>query len=604
MFALCAVANTRRMPSGDTKKQESEVRRQKLQRVNEMVQNLLEQMRSDNPPDPIRFLSQQLESPGFERTASADDFTESEKPASCPDELCQAPLTIVVLGASGDLAKKKTFPALFALYRNGLLPPGVAIVGYARSALTVSELQERVVPYLPKQLSADVKSFFNHVTYVEGQYDKVEDFKKLDAHIAERESNSKCTKAGGNRVFYLALPPTAFVDACKGIKEGAMSHEGWTRVVVEKPFGSDTASSNQLAADLRKLLKEEQLFRIDHYLGKEMVQNIVTLRFANHVFSALWSNHHIRNVQITFKETIGTEGRGGYFDKFGIIRDVMQNHLTQILALITMEKPKSLDGESIRDEKVAVLKCVEPVAVENCVIGQYTAPPDGSEPGYLEDKTVPKGSKCPTFAAMTLFVRNDRWDGVPFIMKAGKALNEKVVVIRIQFKDEILPFGDQTSRNELVIRAQPDEAMYLKIMTKAPGLGKELTATELDLTYKERFSSVRLPDAYESLINEVIVGNPTNFVRSDELEAAWNIFTPLLHKIDAGELEPTPYPMGSRGPPAADEMAKAAGFVRNHDYKWQKQSSKPDEKADDRQRHEERKKGQDQALKDRTDGKK
>merc|ERR1711991_1250571 len=233
-----------------------------------------------------------------------------------------------------------------------------------------------------------------------------------------------------------------------------------------------------------------------------------------------------------------------------------------------MEKPRSLDGEHIRDKKVAALRCVAPIELENCVLGQYTAKKDGSEPGYLDDPTVPKGSNCPTFASVAMFVNNDRWDGVPFIMKAGKALDRNEVVIRVQLRDEIRPFGDQTQRNELVIRAQPDEAMYLKIMTKAPGIGQDVTMTELDLTYKERFDDVRLPDAYESLINEVIRGNATNFVRSDELDAAWRIFTPLLHKIDNGELKPTPYAFGTRGPEAADALAKRMGYVRTQQYEW------------------------------------
>jgi glucose-6-phosphate 1-dehydrogenase len=577
-------------------------RREKLQRVNSMVTELLDQMRSDNPPDPIHFLTQRLNSDDFSNLSTDSPAESPEKGVPrYPKELDARPLTIIVLGASGDLAKKKTFPALFSLFRKGLLPPCTSIVGYARSELSMKELIERVSPNLPKHvLGNDKENFWSLVSYCSGNYDAVGDFKKLDEHIKEREKGvecaEKCTR-GGNRVFYLALPPSAFVDACKGISGGATPKDGWMRVVVEKPFGHDTESSHQLAKDLRALLQEEQLFRIDHYLGKEMVQNLVTLRFANHVFGAVWDRSHICNVQITFKETIGTEGRGGYFDKYGIIRDVMQNHLTQILALLTMEKPKSLDGEAIRDEKVAVLKAVRPVRLEDCVIGQYTAKPDGSEPGYLEDPGVPKGSNCPTFASMVLHVNNDRWAGVPFIMKAGKALNEKVVVIRIQFREEIQPFGDATTRNELVIRAQPDEAMYLKIMTKAPGLGKELTSTELDLTYKERFEAVSLPEAYESLINEVVIGNPTNFVRSDELDAAWQIFTPLLHRIDKGELKPIPYPMGSRGPEQADDLAAQYGFVRNTEYRWSKHKAKPDEKPDNEQRKQEKKVGQAQAAK-------
>eukprot|EP00672_Neobodo_designis_P018002 CAMPEP_0174846310 /NCGR_PEP_ID=MMETSP1114-20130205/12235_1 /TAXON_ID=312471 /ORGANISM="Neobodo designis, Strain CCAP 1951/1" /LENGTH=572 /DNA_ID=CAMNT_0016080573 /DNA_START=53 /DNA_END=1771 /DNA_ORIENTATION=- len=541
----------------------------RVDRVQLRMAELMERMKQDNPADPVNFLMQAMMSESF-----AMDVSSSVASPKYPKQLADRPLSIAVLGASGDLAKKKTFPALFTLFRNGHLPECTSIVGYARSKLSKEDLRERLTPYLPKDV--DHSKFFDILTYVDGPYDDVAGFKKLDEHLRDREQELgfKCGcsaddgKPGANRVFYLALPPTAFVDTCKGIKGGAMPQGGWTRIVVEKPFGHDTDSSLKLAEDLQRLFKEEQLYRIDHYLGKEMVQNLTTLRFANHVFGALWNNHHIKNVQITFKETIGTQGRGGYFDQFGIIRDVMQNHLTQILALVTMEKPRTLDGEHIRDEKVAALRCVRPVEVGDCVLGQYTAKPDGSVEGYLDDPTVPKGSRCPTFASMIMWVNNDRWDGVPFIMKAGKALDRKEVTIRIQFKDEILPFKEATQRNELVIRAQPDEAMYLKIATKAPGIGQDVTMTELDLTYKERFDDVRLPEAYESLINEVILGNTTNFVRSDELDAAWRIFTPLLHKIDAGELEPIPYPMGSRGPPAADELSARAGYVRTKAYEW------------------------------------
>ncbi|EPY29673.1 glucose-6-phosphate 1-dehydrogenase [Strigomonas culicis] len=351
---------------------------------------------------------------------------------------------------------------------------------------------------------------------------------------------------------------------------------GWVRVVIEKPFGRDTETSAQLSSQLEPLFNESQIFRIDHYLGKEMVQNLLTVRFANRIFSSLWNAQNIACIQITFKETIGTEGRGGYFDSFGIIRDVIQNHLTQILALVAMEKPQSLDAENIRDEKVAALRCISAVRVEDCVLGQYTASEDGSIPGYLEDPTVPKNSKCPTFAMIRLKIDNDRWDGIPFILKAGKALEDKHVGIRIQFKEETRPYGSAAQRNELVIRAQPSEAMYIKITNKVPGIMEDLRnthQTELDLTYRARYST-QLPDAYESLINEAVLGNSTNFVRKDELDAAWRIFTPLLHKIDKGEVSVIPYKAGSRGPKEADDFSAANGFKYNPEYTWAPPSNK------------------------------
>lgn len=704
--------------------------------VNDMLEKMREDIMRARPANPTEFISSML---AREKIV----FPEAE---SCklirdkyPPFLAAKPLTIVVFGASGDLAKKKTFPALFGLFCNGLLPRQnsdtgknvLTIVGFARSSYTQQEFHDHLRPLLEKSAPTykyHVKTFLSHVRYVQGEsYSCREGYRKLenvieyhesgrilpmndDAYGSIEQGSSGATPSeemaerrrsvkenggvvsdqgqglshqqSGNRLFYLALPPTAFIETCTAIKENLVgtfvvansngdgrprtagnggrgaagaeedgstdtksggddqegkaqrggeplrlaSKELWARVVVEKPFGHDTKSSNQLADALNALFTESQIFRIDHYLGKEMVQNIVSLRFANHVFSSVWSRHHIHSVQIVFKEKIGTEGRGGYFDKFGIIRDVIQNHLCQILALVGMEKPKTLSAEDVRDEKVALLRCVAPVDPKECVIGQYTAAPDGSMKGYKEDDGVPKDSKTPTFASMLLHINNDRWDGVPFIIKAGKAVEDKAVTVRIQFRDELRPFGtapeggmarcggfdaeeeDESprdpkippacvvgpNRNELVIRAQPDEAMYLKINTKNPGMGldedfstpttphphdgaknkngasgttKHLVLTELDLTYGKRYN-VRLPEAYESLVNEAILGNSTNFVRRDELDASWRIFTPLLHAIDKGMVPVREYAAGSRGPKEADELVDSIGFRRSRDYSY------------------------------------
>ncbi|CUE67103.1 Glucose-6-phosphate dehydrogenase, putative [Bodo saltans] len=534
--------------------------------VDRLLDSLRMSLLSARPANVVKFLQQELKTSTFQLQDAPPSDCHGIRPRY-PAEVGERPLSIVVFGATGDLAKKKTFPALFKLYTEGLLPANVNIIGYARSEVTdILAFRKKFIAYFPgKGKECHVDHFLARIAYVQGSYDDPADFAKLDAFLRNLEENTK-----GNRLYYLALPPTAFVGACTGISKAAMIPEeyGWVRVIVEKPFGRDLATSNELSHQLSQLLKEKQIFRIDHYLGKEMVQNIVTLRFANRAFAALWNANNIANVQITFKEKIGTEGRGGYFDNFGIIRDVIQNHLTQILALVAMEKPRSLSAEDIRDEKVEVLRCVEPVSLENCIIGQYTA--NEAMPGYLEDPTVPKGSNCPTFALMKLKINNDRWRNVPFYIKAGKALESKAVRIRIQFHEEVRPFLNRTQRNELVICAQPTEAMYMKITTKTPGLGKELIdthQTELDLTYHNRYA-VSLPDAYESLISEAVGGNSTNFVRSDELEAAWAIFTPLLHSIDKGEVKPLPYQAGSRGPAEADAML-AAEYRRNEGYQWE-----------------------------------
>jgi len=273
-------------------------------------------------------------------------------------------------------------------------------------------------------------------------------------------------------------------------------------------------------------------------------------------------------VQITFKEDIGTEGRGGYFDEFGIIRDVMQNHLIQILALVGMEPPVSLDAEDVRSEKVKLLRSVAPLVSQDLVIGQYTADKSGKNPGYLEDKTVPTGSITPTFAAASLHINNTRWKGTGFILKCGKALNERKAEVRIQFREPANGLFPSAAPNELVLRVQPGEAVYLKLISKKPGLNNDNTQVELDLSYKDRFNVGALPDAYERLILEVIRGDHNLFVRSDELEAAWKIFTPILHKLEKEKVKPELYEFGSRGPVSSDELAKAAGFIRTEGYEW------------------------------------
>lgn len=476
----------------------------------------------------------------------------------------ESTVSITVVGASGDLAKKKIFPALFALYYEGCLPKHFTVFGYARSKMTDAELRNMVSKTLTCRIDKrencgeKMDEFLKRCFYHSGHYDSEENFSALDKKLKEHEGGRV-----SNRLFYLSIPPNIFIDAVRCASLSASAGNGWTRVIVEKPFGRDSDSSAALTRGLKQYLAEDQIFRIDHYLGKELVENLSVLRFSNLIFEPLWSRQYIRNVQFIFSEDFGTEGRGGYFDHYGIIRDIMQNHLLQILALFAMETPVSLDAEDIRNEKVKVLRSMKPLSLENVVIGQYKSHIKGgiTYPAYTDDKTVPKDSLTPTFAAAALFIDNARWDGVPFLMKAGKALHTKRAEIRVQFRH--VPgnlynrnFGTDLDRatNELVIRVQPDEAIYLKINNKVPGLGMRLDRSNLNLHYAARYSK-EIPDAYERLLLDAIEGERRLFIRSDELDAAWTLFTPLLKELEEKKIIPEYYPYGSRGPVGAHYLA-------------------------------------------------
>lgn len=505
----------------------------------------------------------------IEKRSNLRNDSLSRENGSVPETGC---LSVVVLGASGDLAKKKTFPALFNLYRQGfLLSNEVHIFGYARTKISDDELRNRIRGILIQGKGAsdeqleELSKFLQLIKYVSGSYDSAEGFQLLDKEISEHEVSKKTIEGSSRRLFYFALPPSVYPSVSKMIKNYCMNKSdlgGWTRIVVEKPFGKDLDSSEKLSEQIGELFEEPQIYRIDHYLGKELVQNLLVLRFANRFFLPLWNRDNIDNVQIVFREDFGTEGRGGYFDEYGIIRDIIQNHLLQVFCLVAMEKPSSLKPERIRDEKVKVLQSVLPIKDEEVVLGQYD--------GYRDDPTVPDNSNTPTFATVVLRIHNERWEGVPFILKAGKALNSRKAEIRVQFKDvpgDIFKCQKQ-GRNEFVIRLQPKEAMYMKLTVKQPGLEMSTVQSELDLSYGQRYQGLTIPEAYERLILDTIRGDQQHFVRRDELKAAWEIFTPLLHGIDNGELKPTLYQPGSRGPEEADQLLERSGYVQTHGYIW------------------------------------
>lgn len=473
-------------------------------------------------------------------------------------------LSIVVVGASGDLARRKIFPALFALYCQNYLPENFTIVGFARSSFSSAEFRATIAENLTCRYSPEgqcdlrMREFLDRCEYVSGQYDSVDSILDLFTVLRQAEGSQ-----GANRLFYLAIPPSIFLDVAHAIGNAGLVACGgdgpWSRVVLEKPFGRDRASSDELTRAMAHVFVEDQTYRIDHYLGKEVIQNLLVLRFANLVLEPIWNRDYIHSVRIDWREDLSLEGRGGYFDQYGIIRDVMQNHLVQILALIAMEPPTRLDSTCIAAEKVKALRHVPPLQLENLVLGQYGASQQDPArfPGYVDDDTVPNDSLTATFAAARLSVENQRWRDVPFLVTAGKGLDSRMTEIRIRFRDVPANMFCKPSQcpeaNELVIRVQPDESIYLSLVSKVPGMDLKLATRALDLQYEAAFTEL-IPDAYESLILDVIQGDQTLFIRSDELQAAWDIFTPVLHAIEDQAIRPEPYAFGSQGPAAAARL--------------------------------------------------
>lgn len=478
-------------------------------------------------------------------------------------------LTIVVLGASGNLAKVKTYPALLALYFHNLLPKNVIIAGYSRTELERQKFLDTISIKFDSAFEKVKAEFLDRCFYFAGKYDSAEDFAKLDVVLDEKEAE-RTSKAANfahnpNRLFYLAIPPSIYVPSAKAMQT-AQTKKGWNRIIIEKPFGKDSQSSLKLGEELGTLFRESQMYRIDHYLGKEMAQNLMVLRFANNFFEPTWNARHVKAAIISNKMDFGTEGRGGYFDEYGIIRDMLQNHLLQVLALVAMEEPVSLSAQDVRDQKVKLLKAAAPLVKKDTVMCVYTR--NGKHPGFLEDPTVSKTSTTATFAAVVLRINNTKWHGVPFILKAGYGVGkEKKTDIRIQYKTKGQALFPDAVPNELVLMVQPEDCIYVKLNTKLPGLEGGLTQAELDLSYKKRFNFEE-PDAYERLIWDVLRGDHSLFVRSDELVAAWKIFTPILHQLESEKEKPYEYKFGERAPKAVDELVTANGFIVSKSYKW------------------------------------
>jgi len=473
-------------------------------------------------------------------------------------------LSIVIAGASGDLARKKIYPALFSLYCQGYLPERFHIFGFARSKFDDAEFRRRITEHLTcryapgESCGQRMTEFLERCHYASGDYGCHDAM--LDLYTLMRDVEGGLP---ADRLFYIATPPFVFLDVVRAIGDAGLvscgSERPWSRVVVEKPFGHDRESSDELIRAMAHVFVEHQIYRIDHYLGKEVIQNLLVLRFANLVFEPIWNANFIRSVAIDWKEDLRVEGRGGYFDQYGIIRDVVQNHLLQILSLVAMEPPRQLCPVEIAHEKVRVLRGIPPLKLEDLVIGQYgEAVRNGKRfPAYVDEDGIAADSITPTYAAARMRVDNPRWNGVPFFLTAGKGLDTKETEIRIRFRDvEPNMFCQRhicPDPNELVIRVQPDESIYLSVVNKVPGVGMTLRSQNLDLQYKMAFPE-QIPDAYESLLLDVMEGDRSLFIQSGEVRAAWDILTPVLHELERRGVVPERYEFGSAGPAAAQSL--------------------------------------------------
>ncbi|RME60303.1 MAG: glucose-6-phosphate dehydrogenase [Candidatus Dadabacteria bacterium] len=489
-------------------------------------------------------------------------------------EAPQLPLatTVVIFGATGDLSQKKLLPSLFRLYQDGFLPQKFAIVGCSRTPHT-DESFRRIVENNLKDINKNINTswlekFLTYLYFCPVNIVEKESFQGLANKLEELNNKYKVDFA---RIFYLATAPRFFSKAAEHLSACVSSREANDILVVEKPFGNDVYSARELNKELLHYFDEDQIFRIDHYLGKETVQNILMLRFANSIFEPLWNHHFIKCIQITVAESVGVGGRGSYFDKAGIVRDMVQNHILQMLSLVCMEPPVRLSSpNSIRDEKVKVLRSLrrldEKYIIENSVRGQYTEGFILGEKvcGYREEKGVAKDSITETFAALKVEIDNWRWAGVPILIRVGKRLPKKITEISLHFKEipkslfKAQEFAN-ISENILAISVQPNEGINLQLNSKAPGVEVKMRSIIMDFSYGASFG-LRLPDAYERLLLDAMRRDPTLFTRSDEIEEAWEFLQPLLELWSTEEKAPLYYySAGSWGPPEASEIARKAG---------------------------------------------
>jgi len=481
------------------------------------------------------------------------------------------PCSLVIFGVTGDLSRKKLMPAVYDLANRGLLPPGFALVGFARREWENQDfakvVHDSVKEHARTPFNEEVwQQLSQGIRFVQGDFDDDQAFDRLKETIAELDAKRG---TNGNHAFYLSIPPKAFPLVCRQLSRSGLAapkKDQFRRVVIEKPFGSDLKSARELNHVVETVFPADSIFRIDHYLGKETVQNILALRFANELFEPLWNKKHIDHVQITMAEDIGVGGRAGYYDGIGAARDVIQNHLLQLLALTAMEEPASFDAADLRHEKERVLRAVRlpKDLAKHTARGQYAGGWQGGQEvlGFLAEEGMNPDSLTETFAAMRLDINTPRWLGVPFYLRAGKRLGRRVTEIAVVFKRaQRKLFGvDQTSelgQNALVIRVQPDEGVTIRFGSKVPGVGMHVRDVTMDFGYGHAFTEAS-PEAYERLILDVLLGDPPLFPRHEEVELSWKILDPI-EQFWQTQGQPEQYRPGTWGPLSAEDMLKQDG---------------------------------------------
>ena len=481
------------------------------------------------------------------------------------------PSGMVLFGVTGDLSRKKIMPAIYDLANRGLLPPGFSLTGFARRDWADQDFAQIVHDSVKEHARTEFREeVWNQLSegfrFVPGNFDDDHAFERLRRTIEELD---ELRGTGGNHAFYLAIPPGFFGDVVSQLKEHGLADAGpesWRRVVIEKPFGHDLQSARELQAVLGDVFPSGSIFRIDHYLGKETVQNILAMRFANEMFEPIWNSNYVDHVQITMAEDVGIGGRAGYYDGIGAARDVIQNHLLQLMSLVAMEEPTSFDADSLRIEKQKVLASVTlPRRLDlTTARGQYAPGWAGGEKvaGFLEEEGIKKSSTTETFAAVTLNVENRRWAGVPFYLRTGKRLGRRVTEVAIVFKRAPhLPFAasatEELTQNALVIRVQPDEGVTLRFGSKVPGTQMEIRDVNMDFVYGGAFTESS-PEAYERLILDVLLGDPPLFPTTEEVNLSWEILDPI-EQFWSTLGQPQAYRAGTWGPAQADEMLARDG---------------------------------------------